>query len=183
MNPHPVLETPRLLLRPLTGEQWEELLLRRPVAEVMEHLGIVDKIVFDRHRLRAANGGFSTHNRKLLIFHLLDKDTERLIGWCGYHTWYIEHDRAEIGYGLDDERYKRKGLMSEALAAILAYGFDSMRLHRVEAMTATYNEASKRTLHKFGFTYEGTLREHYLVDGKHEDSLLYGLLSDTWKTR
>ena len=56
------------------------------------------------------------------------------------------------------------------------YGFSEMDLHRVEALTATYNTASISTLKKFGFMFEGTLREHYNVEGVMEDSVMFALL-------
>jgi ribosomal-protein-alanine N-acetyltransferase len=43
-----------------------------------------------------------------LYFHLLEKTDQNVIGWCGYHTWYLEHDRAEIGYELF-KKVKRQG--------------------------------------------------------------------------
>jgi len=66
--------------------------------------------------------------------------------------------------------------MTEVLSTIIPYGFNQMNLHRIEAMTATYNMASIKTLLKFGFVQEGVLREHYLVDGVMEDSLMFSLL-------
>jgi ribosomal-protein-alanine N-acetyltransferase len=71
--------------------------------------------------------------------------------------------------------------MSEAVAAILTYGFNEMKLYRIEAMVADYNTASVRILEKFGFVHEGRLREHYNVNGKMEDSVLYGLLKKEFR--
>lgn len=67
--------------------------------------------------------------------------------------------------------------MSEVLPVVLQYGFEQMNLHRVEALLADYNMASKRLLVKNGFVYEGCLREHYYVDGVPEDSVMYSLLN------
>ncbi len=41
---------------------------------------------------------------------LIDKKTNKVIGWCGFHTWYTDHNRAEIGYGLFDDNYIIKGI-------------------------------------------------------------------------
>jgi ribosomal-protein-alanine N-acetyltransferase len=82
--------------------------------------------------------GFSTFNQTFLYFQLIDKESEKIIGWCGYHTWYLDHARAEIGYGITDVKFRQKGLMSEALVAIIPYGFNELKLNRIEAMAAEY---------------------------------------------
>jgi len=178
---YPILETTRLLLRPLTGEQWKQILLEWPAAEAQEFLG-VDPATYEKDR-RKAMGGFETFSKKLLLFHLIDRSSDEVIGWCGYHTWYIEHGRAELGYVMSSEAHRERGLMAEALGAVLAFGFTQLKLHRVEAMTATYNTASNRLLEKYRFTFEGLLREHYLVGTKHEHSQVFSLLWDEWKSR
>ena len=106
----------------------------------------------------------------------MDKSTEKIIGWCGFHTWYLDHFRAEIGYGLFDENFKNKGIMTEAMKAILEYGFKQMKLHRIEAFIGTYNIPSLKLVEKFGFTKEGILRNHYLKNNVLEDSAVFSLL-------
>lgn len=121
-------------------------------------------------------GGLSTFNKSFVFFYLIDQKTERCIGWCGYHTWYKDHDRAEIGYVLFDDSYMGKGIMTEALKPIIQYGFNKMKLHRIEAMVGPFNTASLKLMDKFGFVKEGHLKEHYLRDGVYEDSVVFGLL-------
>ncbi len=118
-----------------------------------------------------------TDRLSLLVFLLVEKESGRTIGQCGYHTWNRLHDRAEVFYLLSDDGDKRKGYMKEALAAVLQYGFREMRLNRIEAFVADYNEPSVRLLHHYGFRKEGTARGHYLVDGVYEDSDFYALLA------
>lgn len=58
-----------------------------------------------------------------------------------------------------------------------------MKLHRVAALVGRENMPSLKLLNKFGFKFEGTLREDYVVDGKNEDSECYSLLSWEWKNK
>jgi [ribosomal protein S5]-alanine N-acetyltransferase len=111
-----------------------------------------------------------------LFFQLFDINSKKIIGWCGYHTWYIKHLRGEIGYELYDVSFKRQGYMSEALEVIIDYGFNTMHLNQIEAFVAVDNVASLKTLHKFQFVQEGHLREHYSHEDKPEDSLVFYLL-------
>jgi ribosomal-protein-alanine N-acetyltransferase len=170
-----ILETPRLLLRRFGKDVLDHVSARYSDQELMDFYGLITEERLSYHRSWAVNG-CTTFNKDILFFHLLNKDDISCIGWCGYHTWYTDHDRAELGYVLNRGSDMGKGLMSEALATVLEYGFTAMKLHRIEAMAAPYNKGSIRLLEKNGFRLEGVLREHYQVNGKNEDSNIYSLL-------
>ncbi len=110
------------------------------------------------------------------------KGEDRLIGTCSLHHIDAESRRAETGYELH-RAYWGRGLMPEAVAAILTYGFSEMELHRVEALIDIANEQSKNLLLKLGFTYEGNLRQRYFMNGRFEDEHYFGLLRDEWLAR
>ena len=170
-----IIETNRLLLRKITPEVHQYVHSNFSADEIKSFFAITTEKAYERE-MRMAAGGLTTYNKSFVWFHLLDKKTNRHIGWCGYHLWNTDHARAEIGYGLYDDNYKEKGLMTEALQTVLTFGFDEMKLNRIEALTATYNIPSIKLLEKFGFKKEGVLRGHYLVDGVYEDSVMFGLL-------
>lgn len=174
-----ILETERLYLRKLTAEQYEEILDRCSDLEVMDFLR-VQREDLEKERKKAEKG-FSMHNKSLLIFQLMDKTNGQIIGWCGYHTWYHDHARAEIGYGMFEENAKAKGLMSEAMQPIIGYGFQKMNLNRIEAFIGPNNIASLKTVQKFGFVQEGHLRSHFFTKGKYEDSLVFSLLRSEYE--
>lgn len=126
--------------------------------------------------------GLKTYNRSFVNFQLIEKASGELVGSCGFHTWYTEHARAEIGYALNKDEHKNKGLMSEALKAVLHYGFSKMQLYRVEALIGPGNIPSRKLVSRFGFRQEGVLREHYCKNGRHEDSVVFGLLKKEYKS-
>lgn len=175
------LTTPRLTLVKIDTEAYNRMFKTMPDEAIMQLYGF-DQAGLEKEKQRY-EGGISTFNKKILYFILKQKSTGDPIGICGYHTWYTDHNCAELFYFLYSDLYKRQGIMTEAVQTVLEYGYNDMGLHRVEAMTAKYNEASKKTLAKFGFTFEGTLREHYLVDGKMEDSLMFSLLKREFNNR
>ena len=72
--------------------------------------------------------------------------------------------------------------MKEALQWAVHYGFNTMNLHRIEAFVGRNNTPSLKLLNGLGFQYEGTLREHYMVNGVPDDSLVYGLLKQELTT-
>ena len=95
----------------------------------------------------------------------------------GLHSWAHHHRRAEFGYDMARSFWGR-GLATEAARAILAYGFATMDLHRIQAHTIADNHRSVRLLERLGFTREGTLRAFSLEDdGTFHDSAVFGLLN------
>lgn len=170
-----ILQTERLLLRKLTPEVYDYVFEHFTSADIIQFFGCKNEDEMAEERKKYEQG-LSMYRKSLLIFQLLDKTTEQVIGWCGYHTWYVNHARAEIGYVLSDESRRGQGLMKEALAAVIHYGFRSMNLKRIEGMTATDNWASIKLLANVGFSLEGRLREHYKVGEVMEDSLMFSLL-------
>jgi ribosomal-protein-alanine N-acetyltransferase len=107
------------------------------------------------------------------------KAEHKLVGTCGFVSWNIRHGRAELGYALGRD-YWGQGLMSEAVQAVLAFGFETMQLHRIEALCEVPNIGSARVMEKCNMRYEGTLRGRFYVKGSHRDLKIYSILRDEW---
>jgi ribosomal-protein-alanine N-acetyltransferase len=120
-------------------------------------------------------GGFSTYNLTIQFFQLVEKNTNTVIGWSGYHSWAKQHHRDELFYSLKKDEYKRKGYMSEALQPILDYGKNDMDLYRIEAFVATDNIPSNRLMEKFGFQKEATLKHRYQFGDEVDTYHMYSL--------
>jgi RimJ/RimL family protein N-acetyltransferase len=86
-----------------------------------------------------------------------------------------EHRIAEIGYGINSD-FQGLGYMTEAVQAVLNFGFGELALHRIWATTDVENVASCRVLEKVGMVQEGLLRQDKLVRGQWRDSFLYAVL-------
>ena len=98
-----------------------------------------------------------------------------VIGSCGYKNINKKHRRAEIGYEISGE-YRRKGLMSEALNAVIQYGFEVIKLNRVEATVNYDNLPSILLLNKLGFSEEVILREYEFGQDNVIDLKIFSLL-------
>jgi ribosomal-protein-alanine N-acetyltransferase len=170
------IETPRLILRIVTPELYNKVFLTFSIPEIMRFFGFRSEQELEAERLKY-EGGLITFNKSFLHFHLIDKATDTVIGSCGYHTWYTQHARAEIGYALYDENNKGKGFMKEAFFPVIEYGFRHMGLNRIEALIGPGNIPSLKLVKAMGFKEEGLLREHYCKNGFIEDSLVFSLLS------
>lgn len=167
------MHTSRLILRQETEEllemaanySQEKQLAFFGAQDVYELAGIWEKI-----RRQKERKGLGVRK-----WHLIDKQSGKVIGSAGFHNWIPEHRRAEVGYYLHAD-YRRNGLMLEAMDAIVAHGFRNMDLHRIEALIDPENTPSINLIGRLGFTKEGVLREHYHHKGVIYDSVMYSLL-------
>jgi ribosomal-protein-alanine N-acetyltransferase len=87
---------------------------------------------------------------------------------------------ATIGYSLDHSLVGG-GLMTEAVEAIIRFGFEHLNLRRIEACYMPANDRSERLLTALGFQYEGLLRSSMEVDGSWEDHKICALINYQWR--
>lgn len=109
----------------------------------------------------------------------LKENPSRVIGSCGYFSLRRGTQTVEIGFELHPD-YWLKGLMSEALQAVIQYSFGAQAIlpvHRMEAIVLPTNIPSCRILHKLGFIREGVRREFGFWKGRYQDVYLYALLN------
>ncbi|MEY4527408.1 MAG: hypothetical protein RL768_1127 [Nitrospirota bacterium] len=85
------------------------------------------------------------------------------------------HRHARLSYWLGVP-YWNRGYCTEAVAAVLSYGFRQLELNRIYSPHFLGNDASGRVLQKAGMTYEGRMREHYFRFDRFVDLELYGML-------
>ncbi len=100
-------------------------------------------------------------------------------GWITLVVSNWEHGLSEVGYALSTA-YQARGLMTEALALLLADLFTNTNLERIEARCAVENDASRRVLEKNGFRLEGQLRGYFKLRGRRIDNYLFALLRDEY---
>ncbi len=104
------------------------------------------------------------------------KGETQMIGTISYHRVEKEYYRAEIGYILNSD-YWKKGIISEAAAAIIDYGFNTMKLHSIEAQIDPRNKGSEEILKKFNFVKEAYYIENYFYEGQFLDTAVYSLIN------
>ncbi len=171
----PVLKTNRLVLRQILDSDAEPLFHFRSDPRVMQYFGRplmqeiaeAEKLVSDIHAMFDRNDGVQ--------WAICLLDDPAMIGTIT--IWKIDkaHHRAEIGYLLSPD-WQGKGLMTEALQAMLAYAFGTLHLHSLEANVNPDNAASITLLERNGFVREAYFRENFYFEGKFEDSAIYSLI-------
>lgn len=112
------------------------------------------------------------------MFFVFDKKTEDLVGGCQLSNIRqgVAQSAASLGYWMG-VKYAGKGLMTDAVTALVRYAFERLAFHRVEAACLPSNTASRRVLTKSGFTAEGTARKYLKINGEWQDHLLFAIVA------
>ena len=107
------------------------------------------------------------------------KEDKKLVGSIDFLTWDIENNIAEIGYVLNS-KYWNKGIMTEALEAVIKFGFEKMDLNRIEICCDERNLASAKVMEKNGLKLEGVLRAKKFVKGEYINLKVYSILKNEY---
>jgi len=102
-----------------------------------------------------------------------------LAGVISFYYIHKLNKSASIGYWLS-EKYQGKGIMTTACKLLIEYGFNTLKLHRIDISHAVGNERSANVIKKLGFIHEGHFRKSELVQGEYVDQEYYGILADEW---
>jgi ribosomal-protein-alanine N-acetyltransferase len=176
----PQLETKHLLLRrmhPADASALFKVLADDEVTEFYDDDSFTD-ISGASDQIEAWESGFN--NRGCIRWGITRKDEGNIIGSCGYYGFHNWYRRASIGYELARSHW-RQGIMTEALSAIIDYGFGEMELNRLEAVVMPENTASIKMLEKLGFRKEGLLAEYEQWGSKgFVDLCMYAMLRKVW---
>lgn len=104
---------------------------------------------------------------------------DQLVGTCGFNAWSQVHRWAELAFDLAQAHWG-KGLMRQAVAAVLQWGYRQDHVNRVHAFVRVDNKRSERLLERIGFVREGCLRNYRVCRGQPHDFYIYGLLRSEW---
>lgn len=176
----PTLETERLVLRQIVPADAEDIFKIFSDPATMQYWSCRPYRSLDQASRLVESMARQVREGAGIHWAITLRGEGRLLGKCGYNEWRKVHRRGDISYIVAREQWG-KGLVSEALGALLDYGFDRMNLHSIEAGVTPGNDASTRMLTRLGFQPEGHLRESFLVEDEFVDSLIYSLLKREWQ--
>ncbi|HVU10942.1 MAG TPA: GNAT family N-acetyltransferase [Phototrophicaceae bacterium] len=173
----PVLETERLLLREIVLSDAEALFrVRGDIRVTRLNSGQPMQSIDEAYDLiEQTKRAFDDHRRVDWGITLKDKPKEGLIGRCGFNYILRQDRRASIGYDLGFA-YWNHGIMTEAVGAMIQFGFEQVNLNRIEADAAAENIGSIRVLEKCGFRREGVQEDQYYEWDEFHDLVLFALL-------
>ncbi len=175
-DPFPRIKSSRLFLTEVEEKDVHELFFLRSDPSVMTYLDKepaknLNEILAHIKRL---------HDMKVshigLNWGLRLEENGKLIGCCGIWQFDKTHHRASIGYVLHPD-YQGKGLMSEAVNAIVEKAFDDFNFHSIEANINPANDKSRTLLERAGFKQEGHYKDRFYFKGKYLDTAIYTILN------
>ncbi len=175
----PTLETERLVLRrmkPIDSRDMYEYSRLPEVTRCLlwephkDHAQTLDYLQYLQTRYRAGD---------FYDWALIERESGRMIGTCGFTSLDFTNNSAEVGYVLNPEFWGR-GLAAEAVRRVMRFGFMELNVHRIEAKYMIENTQSRRVMEKCGMTFEGVRRSSMYVKGKYRDIGVCAILSEEY---
>ena len=173
----PTLKTERLILRPMRVSDAADMYDYAKGSEVTTYL------LWSPHPSQSYTKDYLKYIEKryrlgeFYDWAVVDLESARMIGTCGFTRFDFPHDIGEIGYVLSPAFHGR-GFGTEAAARVLRFGFEELGLHRIEVKFMQGNAASLHVAEKLGMSFEGYRRDSMLVKGKYRTIGMSAILAE-----
>jgi RimJ/RimL family protein N-acetyltransferase len=175
-----VILTKRLILRDFEEGDWELVHQYASDPEVVRYVDFGSSTEEEsKNFIQRTLAHQKEKPRKNFTLAIVLKATNTLIGGCGIYVSNQDNREGYIGYVLN-RNFWGQGYATETAQALLEFGFNQLKLHRIFATCDPKNIASARVLEKIGMRREAYFREHKWAKGKWRDSLLYAILDHEW---
>ena len=175
LSQFPELETQNLILRQVNQSDSKDIFQNFSDKEVLKYHDLEAFTNIEQAKELIKRFYEKFHSQEMIRWGIAKKENNIIIGTCGFHNWVQKSFQAEIGYELT-QAYWQKGIMTEALTAIINFGFEKMELNRIAATVMLENNASMKLLEKLGFVEEGVLREYGFWKSEFHDLKMFALL-------
>jgi ribosomal-protein-alanine N-acetyltransferase len=167
-SPFPVLTTPRLTLRQIHATDRDDVFRLRSDQGLMQFIPrVVAQSPDDAAKLIQQFNNYIYAN-EAITWGIVKNGSPEIIGTVGYIRIDKDNHRAEIGYMLS-KRFHGQGLMDEAVKAAIDFGFNTIKLHSIEALINPLNGRSANVVLNNGFSKIGTYKDFLFFDGRYVD--------------
>jgi RimJ/RimL family protein N-acetyltransferase len=181
LHPDYPIETERLLLRPITPDDVEDLHSYQSIPEVCRYIPPEPRAreeILDR--INSVYRSTLDEAGQAVALAVVRRDTGELVGDVMLMWHSAEHRSGEIGYVLNPE-HEGHGYVTEACRALLALAFDGLDLHRVVGRVDARNEKSAAVLRRIGMRQEAVLVENEWFKGEWTTELDFAILAAEWR--
>lgn len=162
----PRLYTERLTLRKITPKDLADVYEYSKDERVTKHL-----LWYPHQNIKDTKRYLGIITRKYAISDFYEWGIEyngKMIGTCGFCAFSIDHNKAEVGYVLNSS-FHNMGIATEALRRVIRFGFETLKLNRIEARYMVGNDASLRVMQKCSMKEEGIQRRSVYAKGDYRD--------------
>jgi len=173
------ISTYRLILKEITWTDLEDIHHLHSIFEVDEFntVGLPKDIEETRQNIRPFIEAKEQDPQNKYTWNVKTIDTNKFIGLAGISLSNDKFRMGEFFYKLSPE-YWGKGYATEISKKIIGIGFETFKLHRIEAGCAVENVKSVRVLEKSGMTREGINRKILPIRGEWVDGCIYSIIEE-----
>ena len=174
MEAFPELITKRLRLRRIQLDDVSSLIRYADNKKISDQVLNIPFPYGEEDAIRRMNfiiDGFK--NKERYVFAITFKDKNELIGEIGLHI-DKNNNNAQFGYWVA-EPFWSNGIATEAVSAILQFGFEKLNLNKIYATHFQDNKASGKVMLKNKMVAEGELKDHYKVNNDYRSVIQYRL--------
>jgi ribosomal-protein-alanine N-acetyltransferase len=173
------IECERLTLKEISFSDLENIheLYSYPEVDEYNTLGIPKDLAATKEIIKSFIEDQTTKPRKSYHWKIVIKDNNEFIGLCGLIPSNDLYKLGELYYKLIPPSWG-KGYATEISKNIVRFGFDKLKLHKIEADVATENYDSIKVLEKLGMTKEGLRRKLLPIRGEWKDCYHYAIVED-----
>ena len=161
----PPLETERLVLRAMRVADAPDMYAYAAREDVTKYLTWYPHRNLDETRAYLTEVGRRYRTGDFYDWAIIHRADDKMIGTCGFTSFNYPSDSGEVGYVLNPD-YQGRGLATEALRAVMKFGFAELNLHRIEAHYIEGNDRSRRLMERVGMKFEGYARESMRIKGR-----------------
>lgn len=180
MNNFPKIETERLVLNKLKLEYVPLITSYMSHKEMSEHTLTIPNPYHEKHATEWIERSFEKYKKGYgFVFGIFLKDNKTLIGAIDLNIDQ-KNQRAVFGYWIATN-FWNNGYMTEALKAIISFGFNNLQLNKIYANHLVENVASGFVMQKAGMILEGEFKEHHKVNGVFRDMRQYRILKSEFE--
>ena len=175
-----ILETKRLIIRPVTRDDKDDMFEYRSDRETNKYQGWIPTTVSDVETFIGKISKQINEPGTWFQFVFIEKESKKIVGDLGIHFFDNENKQVEVGCTVKKD-FQNKGYATETVKRVIDYLFNELSKHRIITSIDPDNKNSIRLVERIGFRKEAHFVESLLINGKWVDDLIYSLLEKDWK--
>lgn len=172
-----MIETRRFRLKSITKEDAWHLLNMMKDINIKKYFPI-KKLTDEKieELINIVISDMKSNTRKKYFLKIESKDNNRFMGIVNLEVC-SNYACGVLGYSICEE-FRNKGIATEAVKNLISYGFNYLKLHRIEASIILSNTSSEKVLLNNNMIYEGMKRQSLYIDNQWFDEKMFGLLKN-----